>query len=602
MNNISNNKKFTTIFIFTIICLTLAFLFLMYFNNNYSELFGDSDAVNGYLDTKNTTLSKDGYSYIDGEWNFYANKLLISENYKGKADGTTLIPSKKSIPQPSNLNCASYSLNVSNLTPGLEYYLNLSGQPGDYNIFVDGESVLCGKHHPGVHTSGFIPENPTINIVIEVYNFSYNGIYTCPMLSLYESYNTLQNSRIIIDAFLYGAFLFFLVVYVIVVFLMKRPEETKIITFFILISSLYLILDIFLRLNVEFATYSYSHPTLFNNIKVTIYGIFTFITLYVCCHYFNNKKVKKAEKIILGSVITGWIISLVSNLNNIYIVLCYLVLFYCILKCIKAIYKNVLGANQYSYAILCVIFGILFNSIKTSTKFIVDTAVLFPICLIAAVCFILIRFTRINNDIYTKKLIEKYKEAERENALLSLQVSRVKPHFIYNTLGTIQYLCRHDSKVAEEVLISFAKYLRHNIDIEDSNTLVHFTEELEHIGNYITIINHRYQGKINVIYNLGEKDFFIPPLSIATVVENAVKHGASKLEDGGEIIISTYKKNGNYVIHISNDGIPYNGQPMGVGLTSCIERIKNLQNGIFSINPRSTNGTVVIIEIPMEEN
>jgi LytS/YehU family sensor histidine kinase len=93
----------------------------------------------------------------------------------------------------------------------------------------------------------------------------------------------------------------------------------------------------------------------------------------------------------------------------------------------------------------------------------------------------------------------------------------------------------------------------------------------------------------------------VPTLSIATVIENAVNHGASKLEKGGNIILSTYKNNKNYIINISNDGEPYAGQPMGVGLTSCIERIKTLQNGTFTITPRSTNGTIVIIEIPMEE-
>lgn len=601
MNTISNNKKYTGIFLFTIICFTLTLSFLIYLNQNYNELFGDCDAIDGTIDINNTLLRKDGYTYIDGEWNFYANKLIISDNYNGKPDGTSSIPdtNSKSI---SNLKCASYSLKIINIIPRHKYYINLLGQPGDYNVFVDGQTILCNKHHPGIHTLVFIPKSSTIDIVIEINNFSQNKVNITPMILSYETYSALQQSDMIIYTFLYVAFLFFIIAYIIMLFFVNKAGNVIVITMFTFTSSLYMFLDMLLNLSTSFATYCYLHFPVLNNIKLTIYSLFTLATLYCCCYYYNNHKIKKRDKLIISIIILGWIICLTNNIYTPYIIFCYIILFYSIIKCVVAIYKNIPGANQYSYSILCAIFGILFYSIKPSTKTIVDTTGLLPVCLIASIIFILIRFTRINNDIYTKKLIENYKETELKNTHLSLQISRVKPHFIYNTLGTIQYLCKHDSTLAEEVLISFAKYLRHNLDIDDTNVLVHFTEELEHIKNYLTIINHRYQGKINVIYNLTEKNFFVPTLSIATVIENAVNHGASKLEKGGNIILSTYKKNKNYVINVSNDGIPYNGQPMGVGLTSCIERIKSLQNGTFSIAPRSTNGTIVTIKIPMEEN
>ena len=600
MNTISNNKKYTGIFLFTLICFTLVLSFILYLNKNYNDFFGDCDAIDGIIDINDTLLIKDGYTYIDGEWNFYANKLIVSENYNGNPDGTVFIPNTNN-KLPSNLKCASYSLKIKNIVPGHKYYLDLSDQPGEYNIFVDGQAILCNKHHPGIHTTIFIPKTSSINIVIEMYNFSNNKLYVSPMLLSYEAYSALQKSDIIIYTFLYVTFIFFLAAYVIMLFFVNKAENIVVITIFTFTSSLYVFLDVFLKLSTPFATYCYLHFPVLNNIKLTLYALFTIATLYCCCYYYNNNKIKKWEKIMLGAIILGYIVSLINNIYTPYIIFCCIILFYCIGKCVIAVYKNIPAANQYSYAILCVIFGILFYSIKASTKIIVNTTIFLPICLIAAITFILIRFTRINNDLYTKKLIENYKETERENAILSLQISRVKPHFIYNTLGTIQYLCKHDSELAEEVLISFAKYLRHNIDIADSNILVHFTEELEHIKNYLTIINYRYQGKINVIYNLAEKNFFVPTLSIATVIENAVNHGASKLEKGGNIILSTYKNNKNYIINISNDGEPYAGQPMGVGLTSCIERIKTLQNGTFTITPRSTNGTIVIIEIPMEE-
>ena len=122
------------------------------------------------------------------------------------------------------------------------------------------------------------------------------------------------------------------------------------------------------------------------------------------------------------------------------------------------------------------------------------------------------------------------RETERElyDLRIDAMLSQIKPHFIYNALTAIKYLCKTDAKAAEETLDEFASYLRGNIDSLTLKESISFRQELKHVKNYLAIEKKSFGEKMNVVYDIKVEDFRMPALSLQPIVENAVKHGITK--------------------------------------------------------------------------
>lgn len=198
------------------------------------------------------------------------------------------------------------------------------------------------------------------------------------------------------------------------------------------------------------------------------------------------------------------------------------------------------------------------------------------------------------------------KENEREMYELRVQImlSQIKPHFIYNTLTTIKYLCRKDPQQASETIDEFATYLRGNLDSLTTEQMIPFEKELEHVRNYLAIEKKRFGSKVRVQYDIQEEDFLIPALSMQPLVENAVKHGVTKKEEGGTIKISVEKQDGNYYITIEDDGPGYDVTKKKedgrahIGVMNTENRIKAMCGGELHISSAPGYGTKAMIRIP----
>lgn len=198
------------------------------------------------------------------------------------------------------------------------------------------------------------------------------------------------------------------------------------------------------------------------------------------------------------------------------------------------------------------------------------------------------------------------KENEREMYELRVQImlSQIKPHFIYNTLTTIKYLCRKDPQQASETIDEFATYLRGNLDSLTTEQMIPFEKELEHVRNYLAIEKKRFGSKVRVQYDIQEEDFLIPALSMQPLVENAVKHGVTKKVEGGTIKISVEKQNGNYYITIEDDGPGYDVTKKKedgrahIGVMNTENRIKAMCGGELHISSAPGYGTKAMIRIP----
>ena len=187
---------------------------------------------------------------------------------------------------------------------------------------------------------------------------------------------------------------------------------------------------------------------------------------------------------------------------------------------------------------------------------------------------------------------------------IQIMLSQIRPHFIYNTLTTIKYLCKKDPQQAAETIDEFAAYLRGNLDSLTAEKMVPFEKELEHIRNYLAIEKKRFGSKIRVQYDIQEEDFMIPALSMQPLVENAVKHGVTKKVEGGTIKISVEKENGNYWITIEDDGPGYDVTEKKedgrthIGVMNTENRIKAMCGGELYISSSPGYGTKAMICIP----
>ena len=124
---------------------------------------------------------------------------------------------------------------------------------------------------------------------------------------------------------------------------------------------------------------------------------------------------------------------------------------------------------------------------------------------------------------------------------------------------------------------------------------------------YLKIEKARFREKLNVIYSIQSKDFYLPPLSVQPLVENAVKHGLTKKAEGGTLKISTYSTPQSYVIDIIDDGAGFdmNALPVDnqrhVGLDNVTSRVARMCKGSVTVKSTVDVGTRVTIEIPRKK-
>lgn len=195
---------------------------------------------------------------------------------------------------------------------------------------------------------------------------------------------------------------------------------------------------------------------------------------------------------------------------------------------------------------------------------------------------------------------------------LELMISQIQPHFLYNTLSSIQYLCLSDPQTAAKVTNKFAKYLRTSVEYEKFDQPKKFDVVLNQIENYLYIEQLRYGDRLKIEYSLETKDFYMPLLSLQPIVENAIKHGIAKKENGGTVKISTHhdKENKQYLISVEDDGVGFDVSNVNydddspdkgrihIGLKNVEKRIQLMSNGKLSIYSKPGIGTKVIISIP----
>ena len=275
--------------------------------------------------------------------------------------------------------------------------------------------------------------------------------------------------------------------------------------------------------------------------------------------------------------------------------------------------------NPFSY--ISLIFGIVFFIVITVIlvrrwkKLTASQRIFFVICdlmtsewmIIFMECFLIYdqnRRNRKNKEAIIRQQEEIIRQKEdlvkRETQVAVLQM---RPHFIYNTLMSIYYLCQQDSVKAQKVILDFSRYLKKNFTAIVSEETVPFLEELEHTRAYLAVEKVRFEEKLYVEFDTPVTVFKLPPLTLQPIVENSVKYGVSPGLDPLYLSIITEESDEGVSVIVEDTGpgyAPSDDNEPHIALENIRKRLKTMCGGSLETTPREDGGTRVIIRIPIK--
>lgn len=198
----------------------------------------------------------------------------------------------------------------------------------------------------------------------------------------------------------------------------------------------------------------------------------------------------------------------------------------------------------------------------------------------------------------------------RENARLQLMAkeaqlnnlsSQLNPHFFFNSLNNIKSLVLEDPQLARRAIDLLSELLRTSL-YSRSGKLIPVSQELAMVKDYLELEKLRFEERLEVVFQVDEQllPTLIPPLSIQTLVENAIKHGIDKSRLGGQIIISIYQTSTGINISVQNPGrLQQAPATPGLGIKNLEERLQ-LQfagNAAFHITALPEEKVLSVISI-----
>jgi len=182
-------------------------------------------------------------------------------------------------------------------------------------------------------------------------------------------------------------------------------------------------------------------------------------------------------------------------------------------------------------------------------------------------------------------------EAQNEARLQALQ-SRIRPHFLFNSMNTIASLTRSNPSLAEEVVEDLADLFR--VSLGDAKRQSTLGRELELARQYLNIERHRLGRRLQVEWDLQDLPLgaMLPPLILQPLLENAVYHGIEPAASGGIIHISGRYRRGRVNLGIRNS-VPADQQSgHRKGNRLALENIRERLAGLFGMQASLTESRV----------
>ena len=214
-----------------------------------------------------------------------------------------------------------------------------------------------------------------------------------------------------------------------------------------------------------------------------------------------------------------------------------------------------------------------------------------------------------------QSLMEKVRQEEvslRKTELKALQ-AQINPHFLYNTLDAIAWLCEDgQNKEAEEMVTALANLFR--ISISKGHELIPIAKEVQHAQSYLKIEKIRYKDQFTYHFDIDESclGYLCNKITLQPIIENAIYHGINRMVDEGRIEIRIFQKNDDIIFQIEDNGVGMteeqcreilqkeSGDRTGIGIKNVNDRIRIYfgEEYRLSIASELDEGTCVTIRMP----
>lgn len=217
--------------------------------------------------------------------------------------------------------------------------------------------------------------------------------------------------------------------------------------------------------------------------------------------------------------------------------------------------------------------------------------------------------------IRNQKLMEKVRQEEislRKTELKALQ-AQINPHFLYNTLDAIAWLCEEErNEDAVKMVNALARLFR--ISISRGHELIPIEKELQHAQSYLQIQNFRYKNQFMYSFDVDETclSYLCNKITLQPIIENAIYHGMDRMVDEGMIKIGIHQDPNRIIFTVEDNGVGMTeeqcrevlkkepGDRAGIGIKNVNDRIKIYFGDEYGLTIQSELdvGTCVTITMP----
>jgi len=191
---------------------------------------------------------------------------------------------------------------------------------------------------------------------------------------------------------------------------------------------------------------------------------------------------------------------------------------------------------------------------------------------------------------------------------MQMMQAQVEPHFLFNTLASVEHLIRVDPPRASAMQRSLIQYLRAVLpQMRDNAVVTGLGREVDMVNAYLDLLRMRMEERLSVNLRVpdGLRSAAFPPMMLQSMVENAIKHGLECKPEGGTLNIVAEVVDSRLRVTVADDGVGFGVMPSdgtGLGLQTIRERLKLLHGeaGWLHIGANSPTGVIATIEVPYQ--
>jgi signal transduction histidine kinase len=229
-------------------------------------------------------------------------------------------------------------------------------------------------------------------------------------------------------------------------------------------------------------------------------------------------------------------------------------------------------------------------------------------CFIAAALLALLAVWRhalhVQDRVRRHELAQLEGEAQLANLRLQALRAQIEPHFLFNTLATVRRLGATEPTQRTQLLDHLHTFIRLSLAAQPGDRAWTLAEELDLVRAYLGVVALRMDGRLRVRVRLDDDALLacpMPPLLVATLVENAVKHGITPSLAGGDITIDARREGDQLQVRVADTGVGLQASGgSGIGLANSRARLRTLygDKASLELQAHQPQGVVALLRLP----